>query len=73
MLFRSRRGKSLARQYMADLKALGAYRLLRVMSAEEALAHTRKFLPHGLYAQVPDWYEAKRRARSVLRNRFRAV
>jgi hypothetical protein len=70
---RSRRGKSVARQYMADLKALGAYRLLRVMSAEEALAHTRKFLPHGLYAQVPDWYEAKRRARSVLRNRFRAV
>lgn len=70
---KSRRGKSAARQRMADLKALGAYRLLRVMSAEEALAYTSQFLPHGLYSKIPDWYEARARAKRVLRNSFQAM
>ena len=70
---KSRRGKSAARERMADLKALGAYRLLKMMGAEQALAYTKKFLPHGLYSKVPDWYEAKARARRVLRSWFGVV
>ena len=70
---KSKRGKSAARQRMADLKALGAYRLLKMMSAEEALAHTKKFLPHGLYSKIADWYKARARAKRVLRGSFRAI
>ncbi len=67
---RERRGESAARRELAELKALGAYRLLRNFTAEEALEYTRQFLPRGLYAKIPDWYEAKSRALKILKSRF---
>ena len=67
---RERRGKSAPRQELAELKALGAYRLLRIFTAEEALEYSKQFLPRGLYAKIPDWYEAKSRVLRVLKSRF---
>ena len=67
---RSRRGKSSARTNMSELKALGAYRLLKTMTAPEAMAHTEKFIQGGLYAQAPDWYEARRNAKKILQYWF---
>ena len=65
------RGRSRAREMLTDLKALGAYRLLKTMTAEQALAYTKRVVQHGLYVKLPDWYEAKRRALDVLADRFR--
>jgi hypothetical protein len=70
---RTKRGKSPAREFMADLRALGAWRLLQRMSAREALEHTSKFVRGGLYAKIPDWYGARRRALRVLGKYFSAV
>ncbi len=66
----TRRGKSANRELLADLKALGAWRLRKQMSAREALAYTEKEMSHALYAKLPDWYEAERRAKSVLGKYF---
>ncbi len=63
---RSRRGKSAARVNMSELKALGAYRLLKTMTAPEALAYTEKYIRGGLFAKIPDWYEARQRAKRLL-------
>ena len=56
---------------MSGLKALGAYRLLEHFKAEEALEYTKHFIKGGLYAKIPDWYEAKARALGILRTEFR--
>ena len=65
------RGRSRRREYAADLKALGAYRLLKCFSAPKAKDYTCNFMPYGLYAKLPDWYEAKKRAQNILRAFFR--
>jgi hypothetical protein len=66
-----RRGQSPERGAAADLKALGAYRLLKHFTAEQALAYTQRFMPNGLYVKIPDWYAARRRARQILRAFFK--
>jgi len=70
---KTRRGKSAVREFMADLRALGAWRLLRSMSAHEALEYTSKFVRGGLYAKIPNWYEARKRARRVRARYFSAA
>jgi hypothetical protein len=64
------RGRSRPKQQLADLKALGAHRLLRHGTAEAGLAYTGRFIKSGLYAKISDWYEAKARALKVLKNSF---
>jgi hypothetical protein len=68
---KTRRGKSAVREFMSDLKALGAYRLMRVMSVAEAIRHTAK-LRRGnpLFLKGPDWYKARRRAKAVIERYF---
>jgi hypothetical protein len=58
---------------MADLKALGAYRLMvkRGMTAREAQIYTKQRKRYGLYAKIPDWYKAKSRALWILEEYFR--
>jgi hypothetical protein len=70
---RQQRGLAPARRYRSELKALGAYRLMVKcgMTAEAAQAYTKRFLRYGLYAKIPDWYEAKTRALDNLREIFR--
>ena len=59
-------GRSKAREKMKELKALGAYRLMKTMTAGEALAWTKRCMPYGLYAKIPDWYEARSMAAELL-------
>lgn len=66
-----RRGKSQAREVAADLKALGSYRLLQRFSAPEAQEYTQQHMREGLYAKLPDWYEARKRAERILRAFFK--
>ncbi len=66
----SKRGKSVKKKMYADLKALGAARLLRRFTAREAHNHTQKD-GQKLYQKVPDWYEARTRAKRVLKMWFR--
>jgi hypothetical protein len=49
------------KQY-ADLKQLGALRLLRQMTAEKAASHTEKIVGKALYEHKPDWYRASKKA-----------
>ncbi len=69
-----RRGKSGVRRVRADLKALGAYRLLKLMTAEEAYQYTAREsrARKPLFSKIPDWYRAKRRALHIIRQTFRA-
>ena len=70
---RERRGNAPSRRYRAELKALGAYRLMVKcdMTAEKAQAYTKKFVPHGLYTKISDWYEAKSKTLYTLEEVFR--
>jgi hypothetical protein len=70
----SRRGQSLPKRFRADLKALGAYRLLRQFGgAVKAHAYTRKQgKPHGLFAKLNDYHRARKRAARILKMIFRA-
>jgi hypothetical protein len=70
---RERRGNPANRRFMADLNALGAYRLMVKgrMTAHQAHAYTKECKGHPLYAKIPDWYEAKAKAISVLEDYFR--
>jgi hypothetical protein len=70
---RERWGNPATRRYLADLMALGAYRLMVKggMTADEAQAYTKQHKRYGLYAKIPDWYEAKSRALWVLEEYFR--
>jgi len=63
------RGVSEARKWLADLRALGAWRLLKHMTAREAMEYVRGYR-RTVYSKLPDWYEAKRRVRRVLRDHF---
>ena len=60
----NRRGGSERRRYEADLKALGAYRLLTSgMTARRAIEYTGQ----KLYKQESEWFTAKRRAASIIK------
>jgi hypothetical protein len=65
------RGYSWARKCLADLRALGAWRLLKHMTAPEAMEYVKGFRC-TVYSKLPDWYEAKNRVRKVLRDHFGA-
>jgi hypothetical protein len=68
---KTRRGRSSAREFMADLKALGAYRLMRVMGVVAAMEHTARIRRgNPLFLKRPDWYKAQRRARAVIERYF---
>ncbi len=68
---KTRRGKSAVKGFMADLKALGAYRLMKVMSAVEAIKHTAKVRRgNPLFQKEPDWYKARKRAGAVIDRYF---
>ncbi len=61
-----RRGRSERRRHEADLKALGAYRLLLSgMTAAKARAYTSGFR-RLLYNQESEWFIAKRRAAKII-------
>jgi len=60
----ARRGRSERRRYEADLKALGAYRLLETMSASAAIKHTRNW--QSPYRSESDWFTAKKRAAEII-------
>jgi hypothetical protein len=64
----TRRGKSATRLYMADLRALGAWRLQvkRKLTAEIAHRATEQICKQPLFSKLPDWYSAKKRAEAVL-------
>jgi len=51
------------RKIKQELKALGAYRLLRKMTANEASAYTEKLLSKPLFESEKSWSEAKGRAK----------
>ena len=70
-----RRGKGSSRPYLADLKALGALRLLRAgLSAAKAKAFTKAQSKCGaLYQKESDWYAARKYAEKVLDDWFRGV
>jgi len=56
---------------MADLRALGAHRLMRVMTVPEAIEFTaRQRRGSPLFATAADWYRAKRRAQKVIDRYF---
>ncbi len=60
-----KRGRSSQRRYESELKALGAFRLLRAgFSAGEAKAKT------GLYQQEGEWSEAKRKTLRIFQEEF---
>jgi hypothetical protein len=61
-----RRGRSERRRYEADLKALGAYRLLETMSASAAIKHTRTVAGQSPYHRESDWFTAKKRAAEII-------
>lgn len=54
----------------ADLKQLGALRLLREMTAEEAASHTERAAGRALYNNKPDWYDARKKAELNLARHF---
>jgi len=54
----------------ADLKQLGALRLLRKMTAEEAASYTQQVAGKPLYNNKPDWYDAKKKADMNLARHF---
>jgi hypothetical protein len=62
----ARRGRSERRRYEADLKALGAYRLLECMSASAAIKYSRKVAGVPLYSTESDWFTAKKRAAKII-------
>lgn len=64
------RGNLIERSAGANLKALGAYRLLKFFTAEQAREHTEKILGHGLYAKIPDWYEARSKIKALLKSKL---
>lgn len=70
---KSQRGKSLSKRRFADLRALGAYRLLKTMSVLEAMDFSMAKRGSPLYAKPADWSTAKRRVRQVLRTNFSCV
>lgn len=56
-------------KWKADLKSLGAYRLLKQMTAVEAMSYESTLL----YTTEADWSEAKTRARKVIKEYERAT
>jgi hypothetical protein len=54
--------KAPIRQMKTDLRCLGALRLLRRMTVENAKAETKKILGAPLYSNPSDWSRAKKRA-----------
>ena len=65
-----KRGKSERKCMHADLKSLGAARLLRYLTVPQADRYVQE---HGriLYRKHPDWYESRQRVRRVLTTYFR--
>ncbi|MCX6911362.1 MAG: hypothetical protein NTY01_25425 [Verrucomicrobia bacterium] len=71
----SRGAGSRPRQCQADLKALGALRLLHVMPWNEATEVTQRELgkPGPLFSEQNRWIAAKRRAEKVIREFFQTT
>jgi len=63
-------GRAQSRRFRAILRALGAYRLLKAFTAEEAFAFTEKSASKPLFAKISDWYKAKARVKKILENRL---
>ena len=68
---KAKRGRGKSTETMADLKALGALRLLERFTAKQALDFTFKEAGKPLFAKIPDWYEARTRAQRILEDQFR--
>ena len=68
---KAKRGRGKSTEKMADLKALGALRLLEQFTAQQALDFTAKETGKPLFAKIPDWYEARARAQQILEDEFR--
>ncbi len=65
-----KRGRAEDKRFEADLRALGAFRLLRAgLTARQATALTRK-VKGALYQDDPEWTVARKRALKVFRNEF---
>jgi hypothetical protein len=66
-----KRGRSERRKYEADLKALGAYRLLSSgLSAAKAITYSRRIKGKSLYVRESEWYTARQRALGVFERDF---
>ena len=64
---KERRGKDQLGMRMAELKALGAFRLLNTgLTACEAMEFTEKANRLPLYTRLERWSTAKKKARSIL-------
>jgi hypothetical protein len=61
-------GKAAIRQMKNQLRYLGAFRLLEVMSAKKAAEHTKKVLGKPLYDHAAHWSRAKTKARSIIQS-----
>jgi hypothetical protein len=59
-------GKALIRQWKTALRSLGAFRLLKGMSIEQAMVVTKRVLQRPLYNNPPSWSAAKKWARQVM-------
>jgi hypothetical protein len=59
---RTKGARAPIRQMKTDLRSLGALRLLRRMTVENAKAETKKILETPLYSNPSDWSRAKKRA-----------
>jgi hypothetical protein len=59
-------GKALIRQWKTALRSVGAFRLLKGMSIEQAMVETKRVLQRPLYNNPPSWSAAKRRARQEI-------
>lgn len=66
---KSQTGKSQAKKSFANLKALGAYRLLKTMTAQEASDYVSKITNGAqLFKNLADWYLARKRAENLLKS-----
>jgi hypothetical protein len=69
-----RGGASGKKSIKAELKALGAYRLLKKMDWKQALLHSQKFtifkdkkgIGYPLYQHQSEWLTAKKRAEGII-------
>ena len=68
---KAKRGRGKSTEKMADLKALGALRLLERFTAKQALDFTAEETGKPLFVKIPDWYEARARAQQILEDEFR--
>jgi hypothetical protein len=66
-------GKSKLKKYQALLKKLGAFRLLKEFSPEEARDHLKECRAPVLFDTNPDWYSARTGITKILQDRFHTM